>query len=338
MKTFGPGTGNGDAKRDAQAWLDAETHARLSGTAVDRRAARQPFGALWAEVHEATDYAPATRDLHRHVWRHVRSLERVPIGDVNSAVVSRILSRVDRPAMREKVRLVLSSVFAHAVEAGRIATNPARRQRAPRTRASRQPRNGRHRRLAQDELRRLVAEVPERYRALVRLMAHVGLRPGEAYALTVGQVGPVLTVDRSAAGPTKTGETREIPLPRGIHRLLQDYVAAHSDPTDPAALVFTSGEGEAVRHDSFRHLLARACRRAAIEPAVVPNDLRHTAAAFAIEHGASVYAVQRMLGHGRPSITLDTYGYLWDQSLEELAERLDAAIGAEFAPVLSDGE
>jgi hypothetical protein len=43
-KLFGPGTGNGDAKRDAQAWLDAQVHARLSGTAVDRRAGRQAFG------------------------------------------------------------------------------------------------------------------------------------------------------------------------------------------------------------------------------------------------------------------------------------------------------
>jgi len=32
----------------------------------------------------------------------------------------------------------------------------------------------------------ILGEVPERYRTLVRLMARIGLRPGEAFTLTVG--------------------------------------------------------------------------------------------------------------------------------------------------------
>ena len=37
-------------------------------------------------------------------------------------------------------------------------------------------------------------------------------------------------------------------------------------------------------------------------------------------------AVQRMLGHGKASMTLDTYADLFDEDLDGVADRLDAAI------------
>ena len=46
-----------------------------------------------------------------------------------------------------------------------------------------------------------------------------------------------------------------------------------------------------------------------------------------------MYAIQRMVGHSKPSITLDVYGELWDTSQEQLAAQLDAAIRAEDAAV-----
>jgi integrase len=318
-----------DVRRDAQHWLDERTHERVTGRLGDRRAGRQTFRALWEEVHERRPYAPATRKLHERVWEYVKPIADRAVADVTPAVVAGVLRRVDRPVMKEKVRLTLSAVFAWAVAEGRIGLNPAATRRRGTTRAERPARpEERHRRLRPDDLGRVVAAVPERYRALVELMAWVGLRPGEAYALTVGQVGTKLTVDRSADGPTKTGETREIVLPAVAKTALDAHIVRWSDPTDPGAPVFTTGTGGRVRKDAFRHVLARACRRVGVEP-VAPNDLRHTAAARAIEHGASVYAVQRMLGHAKPSITLDTYGYLWDRSAETLAENLDAAIRAE---------
>lgn len=50
-----------------------------------------------------------------------------------------------------------------------------------------------------------------------------------------------------------------------------------------------------------------------------------TAASLAVSQGASVLAVQRMLGHDKPSTTLDVYSDLFDDDLEEVAARLDAA-------------
>ena len=52
------------------------------------------------------------------------------------------------------------------------------------------------------------------------------------------------------------------------------------------------------------------------------HDLRHTAASLAISCGANIKAVQSMLGHRRAGTTLDVYGHLYVDDLEDLADRL----------------
>ena len=52
----------------------------------------------------------------------------------------------------------------------------------------------------------------------------------------------------------------------------------------------------------------------------------HTAASLAVSVRANVKAVQRMLGHAKASMTLDTYADLFDEDLDEVADRLNDAI------------
>jgi integrase len=59
---------------------------------------------------------------------------------------------------------------------------------------------------------------------------------------------------------------------------------------------------------------------------LTPNDLRYLAVSWAISLGANVYDVAKMVGHAKPSITLDVYGELWNEGHERLAERMDAAL------------
>ena len=58
---------------------------------------------------------------------------------------------------------------------------------------------------------------------------------------------------------------------------------------------------------------------------LMPHELRHTAASLAISAGAHVKAVQRMLGHASAAVTLDTYSDLFDDDLDDVADRLDEA-------------
>jgi hypothetical protein len=55
------------------------------------------------------------------------------------------------------------------------------------------------------------------------------------------------------------------------------------------------------------------------------HDLRHTCASLLIAHGASVKAVQAQLGHASATVTLDRYGHLFPDELQQLAERRQAA-------------
>jgi integrase len=61
---------------------------------------------------------------------------------------------------------------------------------------------------------------------------------------------------------------------------------------------------------------------------LVPHDLRDTAASLAISTGASIKAVQRMLGHASAAMTLDVYGSLFEEDLEALADRLEERFGS----------
>jgi integrase len=58
---------------------------------------------------------------------------------------------------------------------------------------------------------------------------------------------------------------------------------------------------------------------------LTPHELRHTAASLAVSAGASVKSVQRMLGHASAAMTLDVFSGLFEDDLDAVADRLDAA-------------
>ena len=60
-------------------------------------------------------------------------------------------------------------------------------------------------------------------------------------------------------------------------------------------------------------------------PGLHPHELRHTAASLAIAYGADIKVVQQMLGHASATMTMDTYGHLFENRLDEVADALDAA-------------
>jgi integrase len=75
-----------------------------------------------------------------------------------------------------------------------------------------------------------------------------------------------------------------------------------------------------------RRVFAPACERIG-KSELVPHDLRDTAASLAISSGASIKAVQRMLGHASAKMTLDVYGSLFEEDLETLADRIEERYG-----------
>jgi integrase len=60
-------------------------------------------------------------------------------------------------------------------------------------------------------------------------------------------------------------------------------------------------------------------------PELHPHELRHTDASLAIACGADVKVVQQMLGHSSAAMTMDVYGHLFSDCLDEVADALDNA-------------
>jgi integrase len=140
-------------------------------------------------------------------------------------------------------------------------------------------------------------------------------------------------------GTPKTWERRSVPFPPS----LADELAGLMVGKGRDALVFTDSRGAVLRNSNWRARVfgpaVEVCQREDDTfPSITPHDLRHTAASLAISAGANVKAVQRMLGHARAAMTLDTYADLFDDDLDDVAANLDAAIAAASASLKGESK
>jgi integrase len=213
---------------------------------------------------------------------------------------------------------VLSSICRDAVERGEMATNPVqavKKLSAPPTRKVIC--------LAPTSVEALRAAMPTTLDALlVSVLAYAGLRPGEALALTWGDVGNrTIRVDKSLSfgeeKETKTRKNRSVPL---LKPLADDLKAAQLDlgriPRASERILPRPSDGgdwtEAVYRNWRRRVFKGAVRLAGLPHSLRPYDLRHAYCSLLIAEGLSVVEVAAQAGHS-PRVTLDTYGHVMDE-------------------------
>lgn len=90
-------------------------------------------------------------------------------------------------------------------------------------------------------------------------------------------------------------------------------------------LVFPSTVGTPGNPSNLRVDFNRVLAKAGI-PRIRFHDLRHTAASLLLNHGVPIIVVSRMLGHSKPSVTLDIYAHLYQESQGEAAELMDKLV------------
>jgi integrase len=239
-----------------------------------------------------------------------------------------------KPSSLGHIHTVLSAVLAWAVETDRISRNPATGARLPRVTAPE------HVYLSHAQVEDLATAAEELTGhttdgTLVRFLAYTGLRINEALALKVSaldlmrnraHVTQTWTLDRDGKrvlGPPKTHEKRAVPLPRFLTAELQDLTAGRGQ----GAPVFQTPTGEALNSHNWRNRVFNlAAHDANLDgTGLTPHKLRHTAASAAIAAGADVKVVQLMLGHKDATETLNTYGHLWPDRLDEVSRALESA-------------
>jgi len=213
------------------------------------------------------------------------------------------------------------------------ATRLSRHLAARKAWGPRRPKNTGHRYLTCGEVHAVAEHIEADARALLMVMAYAGPRWGEATALRVQDVDRLrfrLYMRQAFAdvsgelveSTTKTHATRTLPLPLFLRAELEALMQGKTT-TD---LIFTAPLGGSWRNANFRSRRFDPAVKAAGLPALKLHELRHTAASLAVQAGANVKAVQRMLGHSTAAMTLDVYADLFDSHLEGVANRLDAAV------------
>ena len=108
--------------------------------------------------------------------------------------------------------------------------------------------------------------------------------------------------------------------PKPVRTTIPDGNAERPD------FMFTTLNGTQVRYSRFRKdVFDPAVKKAGLD-GLTPHGLRHTFAALAVKAGANPKVLQVAMGHSDIRLTLDTYGGLFGDDLDSLAESMNAAV------------
>lgn len=279
-------------------WVDPA----LSRVTVGDWAARWLDNQVQLKPSTRQRYASLLRMQVLPVWG------RVPLSAVTHADVGEWVRRMTEaglaPSTVRQAHRVFTLLLALAVRDGRLTRNVATGVRLPRV--------GRAEKvfLTHTQVGKLAAAA-EPHGLIVRLLAYTGLRWGELAALRVRRVDlarrrllvaeSVTEVNgRAVFGTPKTHHRRSVPLPRFLVEPIAAQIAGRSGDE----LVFTSPAGEVLRNNNFRRRVFDRAAESIGLTGLTPHELRR---------------------HASAAMTLDVYADLFEDDLDQVADRLDRA-------------
>lgn len=312
------------AAEAARFQIEARFRAGLPGT-LDAYPIRQLIATWWDEyvltLGNATiaNYATAARRILDHLGNADARRQSVPL---------LIAFRDELDAELGNARLVndclkcLSSAYQRGVEAGTVEENPVRlvpRLAEPPTNVIVPTRI---------EAARIAITCPsdeQRSRLLVAALA--GPRPGEQLGLQwrhFTESGLIIerSVDlRGQIGPTKTKQTRVVPLPPSVTHALDAWHRETKYPrlADP---IWPSATGAILDPSNWRRDTWHPWRAEAECEHLHWKVWRHYFAATFAANGGTLMACSRVMGHGSIKTTADRYGYLFDEDVLVVMERI----------------
>lgn len=215
-------------------------------------------------------------------------------------------------------------MLADAFEAGDIRSNPAAGVRlAINNGHAPLAEDGHVKALTEEELGRLLAEIPAEWRVFFELLAQTGLRIGEAIALRWGDVD----FDRRRvrvrrrfyrggfAPPKSKYGIRDVPIGSGLGA---DLELRWLLVDDVEALVFASLTGTVLDADNLRRRVLKPAARRAGVPWGGFHTFRHTCATTLFHRGVNPKQAQVWLGHHSPAFTLAVYTHLLSGDLPDV--------------------
>lgn len=221
---------------------------------------------------------------------------------------------------------VLRAVMATAAEDSLIESSPCRIKGGGTHHNEERPT------LTGPQVEELAAAVPDRYTALVLVLAYGALRLGEATELRrkdVNLEAGTLSVSRAvtrvqgalAVGtPKSKAGKRIVALPASVAEAVRVHMAEFAVP-GADGLVFPTRSGRCA-YGAAQTAITRALRGMGLDTVRV-HDVRHTGATLAAANGASVADLMNRLGHASANASL-RYIHATDEHGRGVADRLEA--------------
>lgn len=317
-------------KREAQAFSSTVEVDKMTGNYVAPALGQITVAELGPEwLQRQVHHKPSWSARLESIWRvHIEpKWGQRRISDILKSEVQTWVAEMKLSASSvAHAHTVLAGILDDAVSDRRIASNPARGVKLPRK--IYKTRNY----LTAAQVSMLAEE--SKHPDIVLLLATTGLRWGEMAALRVRDIDlgrGRIRVERSASkvnsqtiiGTTKNHAARSVAVSTSVLKLLAPAMVAKS----PDELLWTREDGKPLRPPTTTHWFGAAVKRCQTAdekfPRVTVHELRHTAASLMIASGTNVKTVQSQLGHKTATMTLDQYGHLFPDDLDDVADKMD---------------
>ena len=321
-------------KRDAERFANTVEVEKMTGAYIAPSLGQITVAELGPEwLARQVHHKPSWSARLESIWRiHVEpKWGKRRIADILQTEVQSWVAEMELSASSvAHAHTVLAGILDDAVSDRRLATNPARGVNMPRK--IDKTRNY----LTAAQVQSLADE--SKHADIVLLLATTGLRWGEMAALRVRDIDfgrGRIRVERSASkvnaetiiGTTKTHASRSVAVSASVLKLLAPAIVAKA----PDELLWSRANGQPLRPPTTTHWFGAAVKRCQAAdtkfPRVTVHELRHTAASLMIASGANVKTVQSQLGHKTATMTLDQYGHLFPDDLDDVADKMDDLLG-----------
>ena len=188
------------------------------------------YAEQWRTTYKG-NRSKATQDMYLYALKHTKAIDDFPLTKITKTRCQECIKSVwDRPTMAKNVANTLRQVFNTAVADGMLQRNPALGLDLPKKPKSRFF-------LIDDKMLDAIKKIDfsDFDKVLVLILRTFGLRPSEALALTVHDFDfkrNILHINKalelsadSKLKDTKTGVSRDIPIPSSAVPVLRSYFA-----------------------------------------------------------------------------------------------------------------
>lgn len=333
-------------KADAQTWLrDFQVKISQGLNYQASLITLEEYLLQWLE-----NYSPSLREktadqYSRTINKHIiPNIGKVPLKDLSLVRVEQFYATlIQNQVSIRTVRIthvVLHRSLDKAVRYGLLTHNPTQGATLPRYR------HGDMKILDESQVSHfLVAAQDSTYQGLYHLAVTTGMRLGELVGLKWSDIHfktGAISIQRQVQVVRGKGWTFQEPKTRSGRRTVkvgegclqslrvqlekqQFQKALVGERWQDFDLVFTSKVGTPIDPSNLRLNFKRVLYQAGL-PQIRFHDLRHTAASLMLNKGIPFIVVSRILGHSKPSITLDIYGHLLTDMLDEAARIMDELV------------